>query len=73
MRSHRLRSFAQPVGLNAPPQYIPRDDRMRETTEGWNNWAQSREIEEWLASAGGVIETGWTEPCVVPLIFVIST
>jgi actin-like protein 6B len=67
LMSHQLIASKMPVGLDTPPQVLFREDRKTKTTESWNNWAQSRELEEWLAAVGGVMDVSYTGQCVLSL------
>ncbi|CAG8590919.1 13528_t:CDS:10 [Acaulospora colombiana] len=50
--SHQLIAAKMPVPMDAPPQFRPREDRREATTESWNSWARTRELEEWLQAVG---------------------
>ena len=51
----------QPIEIGRPHQAVLREDRISRTTESWKQWAEAREVEEWVAATNAVIETGWTE------------
>jgi actin-like protein 6B len=44
-----------------------REDRIQQTTDSWRQWALDREVHEWLAACGAIIETGWSDQSVSPL------
>ena len=54
-------NFAQPVALNKSPSFTIREDRVRTTTESWRQWAEQREVDEWIANVAGVLEHGFNE------------
>jgi len=54
-------STLQPVALNKPPSFTIREDRARMTTESWRQWAEQREVDEWIAGVAGVLEHGFSE------------
>ncbi|PPQ72524.1 hypothetical protein CVT24_004830 [Panaeolus cyanescens] len=58
---HQLIASKNPVEMNMPPDFIPRQDRLSGTTESWRKWAEDREIEEWVQSVAGVLEQGWND------------
>ncbi|KZW03930.1 actin-related protein Arp4p [Exidia glandulosa HHB12029] len=58
---HQLVSQKQPVDVNAPPNYVPRQDRVSYTTDSWKLWAEAREVDEWVSGVAGVLEQGWSE------------
>ncbi len=56
-----IRRVLQPVEPNSPPKYALRDDRLVGTTDSWRQWYEAREVDEWLQTVGGVLETGWND------------
>ena len=42
------------------------------TTESWKTWAEQREIDEWLLSVAGLLETGWNDQFVSRLDILLS-
>jgi len=58
--------FLQPVALNKPTSFAIRQDRARLTTESWRQWAEQREVDEWIAGVAGVLEHGFSEQLRVP-------
>lgn len=57
--SHQLIASKMPVGLDTAPQVILREDRKAKTTESWKHWSEARELEEWLAAVGGVMDVSY--------------
>jgi hypothetical protein len=51
----------QPVEPGAPPKFTLREDRLPGTTVSWRQWAEQREVEEWIQSVGGVLDQGWND------------
>ncbi|KAF8592529.1 brg1-associated factor b [Ramaria rubella] len=58
---HHLIMNKVPVALNKPPSFTIREDRARTMTESWRQWAQQREVDEWIAGVAGVLEHGFSE------------
>ncbi|PBL02288.1 actin-related protein Arp4p [Armillaria gallica] len=58
---HQLIANKLPVEPNSPPKYALRDDRLVGTTDSWRQWYEAREVDEWLQTVGGVLETGWND------------
>jgi len=58
---YQLLASKKPIEIGRPHQAILREDRISRTTESWRQWAEAREVEEWVAATNAVIETGWTE------------
>ncbi|KIJ56525.1 hypothetical protein M422DRAFT_197463 [Sphaerobolus stellatus SS14] len=59
--SHHLIANKLPVPPSKPPQFTLREDRLRLTTPSWRQWAEQREVDEWIAGAAGVLEHGFSE------------
>lgn len=51
----------QVVDVGALPQFTIREDRIAGTTQKWRNWAETREIDEWLQTIAGVLDQGWND------------
>ena len=51
----------QSVPPDQPPRCTLREDRIRGTTDSWRQWAESREVEEWIAGVASVLDNGWNE------------
>ncbi|KAK0498542.1 actin-related protein Arp4p [Armillaria luteobubalina] len=58
---HQLIANKLPVEPNNPPKYTLREDRLVGTTDSWRQWYEAREVDEWLQTVGGVLETGWND------------
>ncbi|GLB33592.1 putative actin family protein [Lyophyllum shimeji] len=58
---HQLIANKTPVDLNAPPRFTLREERLAGTTESWRQWAEAREVDEWIQSVAGVLEQGWND------------
>ena len=54
-------SNKQPVEPNADPRFTLRQDLFEKSTKTYRDWAEAREVDEWLQSVGGVLETGWND------------
>ena len=55
------------------PIYALRQDRLPRTTDSWRQWAENREVDEWIQAMGAVIDQGWNDQYVfVVLVFFIS-
>ena len=57
----RLTLPGQPVEPNVPPRFTLREDRMPGVTESWKKWYEAREVDEWMQTVGGVLESGWND------------
>ncbi|TCD71330.1 NuA4 histone acetyltransferase subunit [Steccherinum ochraceum] len=62
---HQLISSKQAVEPGAAPRFTLREDRATGTTDTWRNWYESREVEDWVQSVGGVLDQGWNEQAAV--------
>ncbi|KAE9399051.1 Actin/actin-like protein [Gymnopus androsaceus JB14] len=49
------------VEPNTPPRYTLREDRLPGVTASWREWYESREVDEWLQSVGGIPDQGWND------------
>lgn len=58
---HQLISNKMPIEPGQSPRYTLREDRMQGTTESWRNWAEAREVDEWIQSVAGVLDQGWND------------
>ncbi|CAA7260168.1 unnamed protein product [Cyclocybe aegerita] len=58
---HQLIANKTLVDAGAPPKFTIRQDRIAGTTESWRNWAETREIDEWVQSVAGVLDQGWND------------
>ncbi|KAF8917801.1 actin-related protein Arp4p [Mucidula mucida] len=58
---HQLIASKQPVEPNAPPNFTLREDRLPGVTPSWKTWYELREIDEWLQTVGGILESGWND------------
>ncbi|KAK0206306.1 actin-related protein Arp4p [Desarmillaria ectypa] len=58
---HQLIASKLPVEPNSPPKFTLREDRLAGTTDSWRQWYETREVDEWLQTVGGVLETGWND------------
>ena len=47
--------------MGTAPRFELREDRARGTTDSWRSWYESREVEDWVQSVGGVLDQGWNE------------
>lgn len=54
-------TFPKVVDINAPPNFVLRQDRIGYTTDSWKLWAEAREVDEWIGGVAGVLEQGWNE------------
>ncbi|KJA24495.1 hypothetical protein HYPSUDRAFT_200384 [Hypholoma sublateritium FD-334 SS-4] len=61
---HQLIASKSPVDVNALPNYQLRQNRIAGTTNSWRNWAENREVDEWLQTVAGVLEPGWNDQLV---------
>lgn len=60
-----ISTFAtKPVDPGVPPKYTLRRDRELGLTDSWRQWAEAREVEEWIQSVAGVLEQGWNDQSV---------
>ena len=59
-----LNLATKPVDPGAPPKYTLRRDRELGLTDSWRQWAEAREVEEWIQSVAGVLEQGWNDQSV---------
>ncbi|KXN87872.1 Actin-related protein 4 [Leucoagaricus sp. SymC.cos] len=50
-----------PVDPNMPPQFTVRQNRVTKTTESWKQWAEEREIDEWIQHCAAVLDQGWND------------
>ncbi|KAH8106233.1 brg1-associated factor b [Cristinia sonorae] len=62
---HQLIASKMPVDVGMPPSFTLREDRARGTTETWRGWYESREVEDWIQSVGGVLDQGWNDQAAV--------
>lgn len=46
------------------PQFTIRQDRVAKTTESWRQWAEEREVDEWIQHCAAVLDQGWNDACV---------
>lgn len=53
--------MVQVVDAGALPQFTVREDRIAGTTQKWRNWAESREVDEWMQTVAGILEQGWND------------
>ncbi|KAF8901703.1 actin-related protein Arp4p [Gymnopilus junonius] len=58
---HQLIASKLPVDVGAMPKFTFREDRIAGTTESWRNWAEAREVDEWVQTVAGVLEQGWND------------
>jgi len=58
---YQLIDKKQPVGINDFPKYVPREDRLQQTTASWRNWALYREVDEWMMACCAVLPKGYSE------------
>ncbi|KAF9516188.1 hypothetical protein BS47DRAFT_1315514 [Hydnum rufescens UP504] len=58
---HQLIASKRPVEPSRLPMVTLREDRIQQTTDSWRQWALDREVDEWLAACGAIIETGWSD------------
>ncbi|KAG7448986.1 actin-like protein Arp4p [Guyanagaster necrorhizus] len=58
---HQLIANKSPVEPNSPPKFTLREDRLTGTTNSWRQWYEAREVDEWLQTVGGVLESGWND------------
>ncbi|KAJ7638626.1 actin-related protein Arp4p [Roridomyces roridus] len=58
---HQLIANKLPVDAGAPPRFALREDRVPKTTQSWRAWSEAREVDEWIQSVAGVLETGWND------------
>ena len=49
------------MDAGTPPRFSVRDDRLSKTTDTWKNWAEGKEVEEWIQSVAGVLDQGWND------------
>jgi actin-like protein 6B len=61
VRLHASLFQKKAVEPHAPPRYTLRQDRYAATAQSWLNWAESREVEEWIHSVAGVLDQGWND------------
>jgi hypothetical protein len=59
-----LNLATKPVDPGVPPKYTLRRDRELGLTDTWRQWAEAREVEEWIQSVAGVLEQGWNDQSV---------
>ncbi|PPQ79564.1 hypothetical protein CVT25_003446 [Psilocybe cyanescens] len=58
---HQLIASKSVVDAGALPQFTVREDRIAGTTQKWRNWAESREVDEWMQTVAGILEQGWND------------
>ena len=51
----------KPVDPGVAPKYTLRRERQSGLTDSWRQWAEAREVEEWIQSIAGVLEQGWND------------
>ncbi|KAF9563682.1 actin-related protein Arp4p [Agrocybe pediades] len=61
---HQLIANKEPVDAGALPKFTLREERLQGTTASWRNWAESREVDEWIQSVVGVTDQGWNDQVV---------
>jgi len=44
-----------------PPRFTVRKNRLASTTATWENWAEEREIDEWIQNCAAVLDQGWND------------
>lgn len=54
-------SVPKPVDPGADPRFNPREDRLQGITSSWRNWAENREVDQWIHSVASVLDQGWNE------------
>ncbi|TRM68368.1 actin family [Schizophyllum amplum] len=54
-------SNKQPVEPNADPRFTLRQDLYQKSTKTYRDWAEAREVDEWLQSVGGILDSGWND------------
>jgi len=59
--SFRSHLVTKHVDLNAPPNYVIRQERQAATTQSWLSWAENREVDEWIQNVAGILEQGWND------------
>ncbi|KAF8803902.1 actin-related protein Arp4p [Phlegmacium glaucopus] len=58
---HQLIANKMPVDPGVAPKYTLRRERELGLTDSWRQWAEAREVEEWIQSVAGVLEQGWND------------
>jgi len=58
---HQLIANKMSVDPGAAPKYTLRRERESGLTDSWRQWAEAREVEEWIQSVAGVLEQGWND------------
>ncbi|KAL9712470.1 Actin- protein 4 [Leucoagaricus gongylophorus] len=58
---HQLVESKVAVDPNMPPQFTVRKSRLGRTTATWENWAEEREIDEWIQHCAAVLDQGWND------------
>jgi len=58
---HELIESKVAVDPNMPPQFALRQDRAAKTTDSWRQWAEEREIDEWVQHCAAVLDQGWND------------
>ncbi|TFL00058.1 actin family [Pterulicium gracile] len=58
---HQLIGSKSPVDPNTKPIYKLRDDRIPAVTQSWREWAENREVDEWVQSVAGTLDQGWND------------
>lgn len=58
---HQLIANKAPVDPGVDPRFNVREDRFQGITNSWRNWAENREVDEWIQSVASVLDQGWNE------------
>ena len=53
--------YPQPVDPGAEPRFNVREDRIQGITSSWRNWAENREVDDWIHSIASALDQGWNE------------
>ncbi|KIY65436.1 actin-like protein Arp4p [Cylindrobasidium torrendii FP15055 ss-10] len=61
---HQLIKDKLSVEPGQQPIFSLREDRLPGVTESWRAWYEAREVDEWLQSVGGVLDSGWNDQLV---------
>jgi len=59
--SHHLIANKAAVLPNKYPVFTLREDRLNLTTQSWRQWAEQREVDEWIAGVAGILEHGFND------------
>jgi len=58
---HQLIANKAPVDPGVDPRFNTREDRLQGITHSWRNWAENRQVDEWMHSVASVLDQGWNE------------